>query len=434
MHVARWKRFLWNSLIVVFLPAFLLAAVLPAGRRKQLVWGTEPGHYNRNCSLAMRQAGWDSITIMTNHYAITSPDEFDSYFTDFAKLPLPQSARWAIGSCLAFIYALRRARCVHISFWGFSLGLSAFWRLEHFFFRIAGIKVITICFGGDVYMYSKIADPSLRYGLLASYPDLARYEGQTEDRIRYWTTRANCMLFGYMIDGIGRWDVTVNSVFTVDTDMFTPRGSVSAHDGTTGPVRIMHAPNHREFKGTEFIIDAVERLKGEGLNVELLLIERIPHSEIPAIMQRADILVEQIIMTHYAINAMEGMASGLPVLSNMENEFYTRVFRRYSFLDECPVLSTSPETLLDNLRLLVRNPELRGILGAAGRKYVEKYHSFEMSRYLFGSIYAKVLDGQDIDLMKLFHPLSSPFNARLPRIEHPLVESKLPAEWRNRNV
>jgi hypothetical protein len=147
-------------------------------------------------------------------------------------------------------------------------------------------------------------------------------------------------------------------------------------------------------------------------------------------MAEADILAEQIIMTHYAINAMEGMATGIPVLSNMEHEFYTRVFRRYSFLNECPVLSTTPETLLDNLRLLVTNPALRRTLGDAGRAYVEKYHSFEMSRYLFGAIYDKILDGKDVDLINLFHPLSSPFNRRLPPVEHPLVESKLPAGWR----
>ena len=41
---------------------------------------------------------------------------------------------------------------------------------------------------------------------------------------------------------------------------------------TEGPVTIAHAANHRGAKGTEFIIDAVDRLRAEGEDVELVLI------------------------------------------------------------------------------------------------------------------------------------------------------------------
>ena len=45
------------------------------------------------------------------------------------------------------------------------------------------------------------------------------------------------------------------------------------------------------------------------------------------------------------LSAVEGMASGLAVLSNLDDETHTRLFRRYSFLNECPILSTTPGTL-----------------------------------------------------------------------------------------
>jgi len=148
------------------------------------------------------------------------------------------------------------------------------------------------------------------------------------------------------------------------------------------------------------------------------------------LMQEVDILADQCIMTGYAINSMEGMASGLPVLANHEEEYYTRVFRRYGFLDECPILSTSPENIVENIRTLVRNPNLRRTLGQAGRAFVCKYHSFASAQYLYGSIYAKILEGRDVDLMNLFHPLKSEYNRRTPHVAHPLVNSKLPAGWR----
>ena len=226
---------------------------------------------------------------------------------------------------------------VHTSFWGFSLGLSSWWRLERFFFRLAGLKVVIIGFGGDIYLYSTLADPSLRYGLLASYPHLALDEQLTAAKVHYWARNADCLLTGYMIDGIGRWDVTTNSVYIVDTSTWSAKTDYSTHDGLTGPVKILHAPNHRGFKGTEFIIDAVEQLRAEGLLVELVLVEKVPNHRIRELMQEVDILADQCIMTGYALNSMEGMASGLPVLANHEESFYTRVFRRYGFLNECPI-------------------------------------------------------------------------------------------------
>ena len=114
-------------------------------------------------------------------------------------------------------------------------------------------------------------------------------------------------------------------------------------------------------------------------------------------------------------------------MANLEHEAYTRVFRRYGFLDECPILSTTPETLADNLRVLVRAPALRRELGLAGRAFAEKYQSYAAARYLFGAIYERILDGREVDLLGLFHPLKSEYNRRTARVTHPLVENRLPA-------
>jgi glycosyltransferase involved in cell wall biosynthesis len=431
MRLAWWKRLIWNFVIALFLPLFFLAAVLPSRRRDLLLWGVEPGIGNKYWSAAIKEIGFKSMTLMSDYYGINTREDFDRYYVDFVPLPLPKSVRWAVGSCLAFLFALRRGQVVNTSFWGFSLGLSGWWRLESFFFRLAGVKVVIIGFGGDIYLYSTLADPSLRYGLLASYPHLARDELTTTAKVRYWGRHADCVLTGYMVDGMGRWDVTTNSVYIVDTATWTAKLEYSMHDGKTGVVKILHAPNHRGFKGTEFIIDAVKQLRAEGLQVELVLVEKVPNQRIRELMQEVDILADQCIMTGYALNSMEGMASGLPVLANHEAEYYTRVFRRYGFLDECPILSTSPENIVGNIRALVTDPELRKTLGKAGRAYTEKYHSFASHQYLFGSIYAKILEGKDIDLMNLFHPLKSDYNHRSPKIEHPLINSRLPSDSRN---
>ena len=123
-----------------------------------------------------------------------------------------------------------------------------------------------------------------------------------------------------------------------------------------------------------------------------------------------DVLADQIIATGYALNAVEGMAAGLPVLANLEDDALTAVLRRYSYLDECPILSATPETIADRMRALVVDPDLRERLGRAGAAYAAKYHSDETAQYLYGSIYRRIWNGEDVALLDLFHPLKSDYN------------------------
>lgn len=424
------KLILWNLLVGLMLPVFLLAALLPARPRRLLVWGSAPLISNKYWSAAMREGGHDSLTIMNTVYTINRRSDFDRLFEDFAPRGLPRPLRLAIGACVALIYVLRRASVVHTNYWGFSLTLSIFWRLESLFFRLAGVKVVVMSFGGDAYIPSRIVDTSLRYGLISSYPTLARNEVATRRKVEHWNKHADAVIVGLMIDGMGRWDVTTNQFFVIDTDAWSARTAYSSHDGRNGSVRIIHTPNHRGFKGTEFLVDAVERLRREGLQIDLVLLEGISNDEVRREMQQADVLAEQFIGIGYALSGIEGMACGLPVMANLEHEAYTRVYRRYGFLDECPVLSTSPETLVDNLRSLVTSPELRETLGRAGRVFVDKYHSYRTAQYMFGAIYDRILHGRDVDLINLFHPLKSAYNVSTPQVRHPLIENRLPASAR----
>lgn len=280
-------------------------------------------------------------------------------------------------------------------------------------------------YGADAYMYSRIVDPSLRHGLLMCYPTAARRESEITTHVAFWTRRADVAITGLMTDGMGRWDVALPSPLVIDAKAWTPKERHSPHDGRDGSVVVIHTPNHRGFKGTEFLVEAVDALRAEGLRIELQLIEGVQNDEVRRLLREADILAEQFICTGYAMSAIEGMASGLPVLSNLDHADFGNFYRRYSFLAECPILSTTPETLKANLRALTTRPDLRAELGRAGRQYVEKYHSFGTAQYLFGAIYRRTIHGSDVDLMNLFHPLKSEYNRRTPIIKHPLVSNKL---------
>lgn len=376
----------------------------------------------------MGRMGWNSKTLMQTFYSIHKREDYDLYFDDL--VPHWMKAAYLSQICshyFALLYIIRNASVLHLPFSGGPLGNTRLWKLEAHLFRWARIKTVLLPYGGDTYRYSQVSDSSLRHALLISYPDTAKSEPKITERVAYWLRHADITMCGFGMDGMARWDVPVNNFICIDTDQWLLKPAYSTADGVNGVVKVIHTPNHRGYKGTEFLINAIEELKAEGLKVELILLEGVKNDEVRRLMQEADILAEQFIATGYALSAIEGMASGLAVMSNLENEFYTRIFRRYAFLNESPIVSTSPETIKRNLRVLITNPALREDLGRAGREYVEKYHSYEMAQYLFGSIYDKILGGKEVDLMNLFHPLKSEYNTRRPVVKHPLVENQLPA-------
>jgi glycosyltransferase involved in cell wall biosynthesis len=410
---------------VVLLPAALVLRV--RRRRRLLVFAPLPIISNKYWAAAMRAAGQEAMSLVRGVYPINEAGDFDRSIDDvLPRWVVPGAFRRQLSSYAAELYVLRKAAVLHIPLSGGPLGDTPLARLEAHLLRWAGVRVVALPYGGDFYQYSKVADPSLRHALLLSYPDAARHERAIERRVSYWTRHADAFLPGYQLDGIGRWDAAAFCCFVIDTDEWAPSAR-AGHDGADGPVRIAHAPNHRGFKGTEFVVAAVEQLRSEGLDVELDLIEGVKNNEVRARLDAADILVEQLIATGYAMNAIEGMACGLPVLANLEDEAITRLFRRWSYLDECPVVSTAPETIVANLRALVRQPELRQALGRASRAYAEKYHSYATAQHLFGAVHDKILRRKDVDLMRLFDPRTGEYGRSQPQVVHPLIESRLPA-------
>jgi hypothetical protein len=393
----------------------------PAGQPR-LVWGSTPIISNSYWSRAMRAVGFTSETFTTDFYhAINKRSDWDRL--------LPEHYR-AVPGCwrtyTAFIHALFRYDIFFMPFSGFFIGATPAWRLQAFLLRLAGKKSVLMPYGADAYSYRRIRSVALIHGLLMSYPGAARHQTRVAGQIDYWCRHADAVVTGIMgPDGFGRWDAIVPSNIFLDLDDWRASRRNSGYDGRTGTVRIAHAPNHRGFKGTEFVVEAVRQLQDEGLSVELLLLERMQNSEVKrCLAEEADILVEQLICTGHGLNALEGLASGLPVVSNLEDDELLLVFRRWSYLSECPIVSGSPESLVDVLRKLVTRPALRRKLGTAGREYVEKYHGLDSGAYLFTEV-VRFLHGERESLINLYHPLLGEYPRRRPLIEHPLLNNRI---------
>ncbi|MCX8080359.1 MAG: aminotransferase, partial [Bacteroidia bacterium] len=218
-----------------------------------------------------------------------------------------------------------------------------------------------------------------------------------------------------------RWDCFVYSLLCIDIHLW--KGKEKKYfNGKDGVVKVAHAPNHRYVKGTEFLIDAVEKLKAEDFKVELLILEKKSNEEVRRILcEEADILVEKLTYSVYGLTGIEGMAAGLPVISNIEENSYTRAFRVYGYLDECPLVNASPENIYEVLKSLIQNVELRKKLSEAGVKFVKKYHSYEAFSKFFDLMVDKIWFNKDVNLMNCFHPLNpNRLFKDIPKIENPV--------------
>ncbi len=156
-------------------------------------------------------------------------------------------------------------------------------------------------------------------------------------------------------------------------------------DGVHGPVVIAHAPTNRLIKGTRHVEQAVATLRDEGLQVELQLIDKRPWESMPEFLSGCDLLVDQLMMGWYGLLAMEGMAESKAVIAHLRSDFADHLLG-------CPVVDATPQTITDVLRSLVRDPERRAMLGAAGKRYVEQRHDLGVVGERLLREYRRVLD------------------------------------------
>jgi glycosyltransferase involved in cell wall biosynthesis len=134
--------------------------------------------------------------------------------------------------------------------------------------------------------------------------------------------------------------------------------------------RVVHAPSSREKKGTRYVIEACAQL-----DVELDIVEGVPHEEARDRYRRADIVVDQLNAGWHGVFALEAMALGKPVVTYLKPDVVARSAEGYGV--GIPIVPATKETLVQSLRPLVDQPALRREIGAASRAYVERVHDID---------------------------------------------------------
>jgi glycosyltransferase involved in cell wall biosynthesis len=339
-------------------------------------------------SQAMRARGYTTTTYVYNTYGINSPDDFD-VVGGAGRLRHTPLGRYAV-----FAWALRRFDVFHYFFDGGFLRGTPLRFLELQLLHLAGKAAVVMPYGSDVAVGSRISSLGFRHGLQTAYPDLARREKKTLHQIRYFSRHADVVVGCiFHVETLERWDVLPLHYYPIDTDLWKPRPSRIASEELV----VAHTPNHRAFKGTDSLISACERLRDEGVPIRLLLLEGVPNERVREVLSECDVLAEQFI-NGYGLSAMEGMALGKPVLSNLSDPHYYDFMRAACGLDECPIVSTRPEEIEQTLRELATDRERCRNLGEAGRAFVLRFHSFGAVGEMWERVYQRCWHGEPVTL------------------------------------
>ncbi len=341
------------------------------GKSPRLLWGPTPIHSIKYYSEAMQRRGYESRTYVIAPSRISKRSDFDALRDDF---PIPAKLE-AFRDYRIFAWALRRADVFLVNFDLGILRSQLLKWLEYPLLRLAGKKLIVVAFGGDIAVKGYLGD--IEGPLFEDYPQLPAlgplFKRYVDYTARWATLTIHTIQPGYM----PRRDVIWPSHVTIDADTWSAAlKSVSRDDGDHDEVIVLHAPNHRHIKGTEYFEAAIEQLRQEGLPVRLEILEGVPNDQVRETMLKSDIVADQLLIG-YALFAIEGMAAGKPVLTNLSR--VPEDVRGAEQVRACPVVDTDPEHVIDDLRRLVLDADERARLGEEGRRFVERFHSPDAS-------------------------------------------------------
>ena len=201
----------------------------------------------------------------------------------------------------------------------------------------------------------------------------------------------------------------------IDTAKFPKTGT----DWVTGrTLRVGHAPNHPHFKGTQFLVDAIEHLKAQGYAIELVSVTGVANAEVIALFKSCDVVADQFIAGFHGYTALEAMALGKPVLC------YLRDPQAAIDPANCPMINCSPDTIGDVLRSCLDGDFDLAELGRRSRSYIEHYYSLEAVAIRLGKLYLETATFPD-RINRMIYRHVSDLEARLPS----LLSGSPPVPW-----
>jgi glycosyltransferase involved in cell wall biosynthesis len=250
------------------------------------------------------------------------------------------------------------------------------------YLRRTGRRLYTYAYGADV----RERDSTLRFGewnFCRECDDPGRYcicrpgeLAQSLAPVRLVARAMNAM--GDMLPYVPR--VNHLHYWPVDLDKIPARRQ-DRRRVAGDPLVLAHAPNHGHFKGTKYVLAAVETLKAEGHAIELQLVQGVPNTQVLELFAKADVVLDQLVGGFHGYTALEAMALGKPVITYVRSEDLV--------LPGCPLINATPDTIVQVLRDLCEGRYDLAQLGRRGEAYVREHYSVASVADRLGDLYLR---------------------------------------------
>lgn len=141
-------------------------------------------------------------------------------------------------------------------------------------------------------------------------------------------------------------------------------------------LKIVHSPTNRDAKGTKYILAATEKLSQKYPDaIELILVENLSYTQALEVYEKADLVIDQILVGWYGAFAVEVMMMGKPVIARIaENDLHFIPKAMKKDLEEA-VINADPMTIYNVLESLIQNREVLKKYSSAALEYAHKWHN-----------------------------------------------------------
>lgn len=382
-----------GAIEVSILPFLLCLSLCARVVKKKISVGLGPHPLINNIyhKKALMGCGYTAETFVFEPYYLTQ--DFDIKSSDL----IPFFVRF-LRPYYLFTISVFRYGALYIYFNGGPLGVMCVSRFfEPFLYKLANVKVVVMPYGADVQDMMHGNNLLFKNAMGQDYPNFQKFKRDlVRKNVRLWSEYADHIISGcdwvyYMY----HWDTLTLGHFSIDVNDLLPLAAEV--ECPEQPMTILHAPNHARIKGTKHFRRAVEELRAEGFDIELILVEKVPNDELKHLMRKADVIADQLVIGWYAMTALEAMCFEKPVLCYLDPNLLALYVEEglLCSADDVPIVNCDFMNVKEQIKYLYDNPQERVRIGKAGRKYVEKYHSIENVGQIFDRI------NQNVGITKL---------------------------------